>query len=296
MRSLQHGGTLIGMPKFAPQGALAAIDRYKVSHSLWVPTMFYRMLALPKAVRSSYSVGSMKCAVHSGAPCAPDLKQRMIEWWGSVIWEYYAASAGNGATKISSEESLIRRGSVGKAVLGKIRILGPEGEELPAGVDGEVFFEGGPKFEYHGDPEKTAQSRDAHGRTTVGDIGHLDEDGYLYLSDRKAFTIISGGVNVYPTEIENALCAHQAVADAAVFGIPNAEYGEEVKAVVELRPGCQAGDEMVLRLMEHCRATLAPVKRPRSISFEARLPREENGKLYKAGLRTKYSRQAAETD
>jgi long-chain acyl-CoA synthetase len=292
MRSLQHGGTLIGMPKFDAQIALATIESNKVTHSLWVPTMFYRMLALPEAVRNSYSVGSLKCVVHSGAPCAPDLKRRMIEWWGPVIWEYYAASEGNGATKISSEESLSHPGSVGKAVLGTIRILGPDGEELPPGVEGDVYFEGGPKFEYHGDPDKTAKSRDAHGRTTVGDVGHLDEDGYLYLSDRKAFTIISGGVNVYPTEIENALCSHPSVADAAVFGVPNAEYGEEVKAVIELQPGFQASDEMALRLMEHCRGTLSSIKRPRSISFEARLPREENGKLYKAGLRAKYSHQA----
>jgi long-chain acyl-CoA synthetase len=296
MRSLQHGGTLIGMPKFDAQSALATIERYGVTHSLWVPTMFYRLLALPQAVRDSYSTSSMKCAVHSGAPCAPSLKKRMIQWWGPVIWEYYAASEGNGATKISSEESLHRPGSVGKAVLGTVRILRPDGEELPAGKNGDVYFEGGPKFEYHGDPEKTSQSRDRHGRTTVGDIGHLDEDGYLYLSDRKAFTIISGAVNIYPTEIENALCSHEAVADAAVFGIPNAEYGEEVKAVVELHPGFQANDGMALRLMEHCRMRLSPIKRPKSISFEPRLPREENGKLYKSGLKAKYSHQSTETN
>ena len=290
MRSMQHGGTVIGMARFDAETALAAIDRHKVTHSLWVPTMFYRMLALHETIRDTYDVTSMECAIHSGGPCAYDLKRRMIDWWGPIIWEYYGASEGNGATCISPQEALNHPGSVGRAVLGKVHILGPAGEGLPVGSDGDIYFEGGPTFEYHGDPEKTLRSRNIHGWTTVGDIGHLDAEGYLYLSDRKAYTIISGGVNIYPAEIEHVLCAHPAIADAAVFGIPNDEFGEVVKAVVELNPEYRPSDDLAEQLITYCRNALSPAKRPKSISFEPKIPREENGKLYKAELKSRYSK------
>jgi long-chain acyl-CoA synthetase len=290
MRSIAHGGTVHMMRKFDAVEALKTIDQFKVTHSLWVPTMFYRMLALPEPIRGSYDVSSLKLALHSGGPCAPALKRRMIDWFGPVVWEYYGGSEGNGATCISPEEALMHPGSVGKAVLGKLHILGAAGEEVPIGATGEIYFEGGPEFVYHNDPEKTQQARNAQGWTTIGDIGHVDAEGYLYLSDRKAHTIVSGGVNIYPAEIEHVLRDHPAVADAAVFGIPNEEFGEEVKAVVELQPGVAASPELGLELLRHCRENLASLKCPKSVSFEASLPRHDNGKLYKTELKRTYSR------
>jgi long-chain acyl-CoA synthetase len=239
MRSIAQGGTVHMLRKFDAEETLKAIDRYSVTHSLWVPTMFYRLLSLPESTRRNYDVSSLKLALHSGGPCASVLKRRMIDWFGSVVWEYYAGSEGNGATCISPEEALTHPGSVGKAVLGKLHIVGADGEEVPIGATGEIYFEGGPEFVYHNDPEKTRQARNAKGWTTIGDIGHVDTEGYLYLSDRKAHTIVSGGVNIYPAEIEHVLREHPAVADAAVFGIPNEEFGEEVKAVVELQRGAK---------------------------------------------------------
>lgn len=288
MRAIQHGGTVVGLRKFDAEAALLAIQRWNVTHSLWVPTMFYRMLRLPEARRAGYDLSSMRCAIHSGGPCAADLKQQMIAWWGPIIWEYYAASEGNGATCISSNEALQRPGSVGRAALGKIRIVGRDESEVSAGETGEVYFEGGPTFEYHNDPLKTAAVRNAHGWTSVGDIGHLDADGYLFLSDRKAHTIVSGGVNVYPLEIEQHLCRHPAVADVAVFGIPNPEYGEEVVAVIELMPGLRPESDLRSRLDAYCREHLSSVKCPKAIVFEPRLPRGENGKLSKVALKQRF--------
>lgn len=292
MRTIQHGATLLCMPKFDAELSLKNIEDFKVTHSLWVPTMFYRLLALPDATRSRHDISSLELAVHSGGPCSVDIKRRMIEWFGAVVWEYYAASEGNGATCISPQDALTHPGSVGKAVLGKLHIMGPAGEELPAGQDGEIYFEGGPAFEYYRDPEKTAQSRNALGWTAVGDIGHVDAEGFLYLSDRRAHTIVSGGINIYPAEIEDVLRSHASVADAAVFGIPNAEFGEEVKAVVEVHPGVIADAALADALMRHCRLHLSSFKCPRSVSFEARLPRSDSGKLPKGELKKRYSQAA----
>ncbi|MDF3813741.1 MULTISPECIES: AMP-binding protein [Rhodopseudomonas] len=288
MRAIQYGGTVIGMRKFHAETALDAIQTWKVTHSLWVPTMFYRMLRLPETRRAAYDLSSMRCAIHSGGPCAADLKQQMIAWWGPIIWEYYAASEGNGATCISSTESLRRPGAVGRAALGKIHIVGPDGSEVAAGQTGEVYFEYGPTFEYHNDPIKTAASRNDRGWTTVGDIGHLDSEGYLFLSDRKAHTIVSGGVNIYPLEIEQLLCRHPAVADAAVFGVPNQEYGEEVVAVIELMPEVRPAADLRTQLDAYCREHLSAVKRPKQIVFESCLPRGDNGKLSKVALRQRF--------
>lgn len=287
MRALQHGGTVVGLRKFEAEAALGAIQRWKVTHSLWVPTMFYRMLRLPVARRAAYDLTSMRCAIHSGGPCAADLKQQMIAWWGPIIWEYYAASEGNGATCISSAEALQRPGSVGRAALGSIHIVGQDGSEVTVGETGEVYFENGPTFEYHNDPEKTAAASNDRGWTTVGDIGHLDPEGYLFLTDRKAHTIVSGGVNIYPLEIEQLLCRHPAVADAAVFGVPNPEYGEEVVAVIELLPETKLHSTLRDQLDGYCREHLSAVKRPKTIIF-GRLPRGDNGKLAKIALKQQF--------
>jgi long-chain acyl-CoA synthetase len=246
------------------------------------------MLKLPESERASFSGSTLEKAIHAAAPCPVKVKQHMIEWWGPVIHEYYAGSEGNGATLIDSETWLKKPGSVGKPVGAEIDIIDDEGNLLPPGEAGTVYFRGGAEFEYHNDPEKTAESRGGEGRSTLGDMGYLDEDGYLFLTDRKAYMIISGGVNIYPQEIEDTLITHELVADAAVFGVPNADMGEEVKAVVQLMPGVEESDATRDVLLAHCREHLAGFKIPRSIDFEAELPRLPTGKLYKRLLRDKY--------
>jgi long-chain acyl-CoA synthetase len=288
----RNGGTVVVMEHFDPARALALIDEHRVTHSQWVPTMFVRLLRLPEEERARYDLSSHELAVHAAAPCPVPVKQQMIEWWGPILYEYYAGTEGNGSTAITSEEWLDHPGSVGRARAGTVHIIGPDGEELPPGEEGAIYFGGGATFEYHGDPEKTASARLPGGLSTLGDIGYLDQDGYLYLTDRKAHMIISGGVNIYPREIEDVLIQHPAVADVAVFGIPNEEFGEEVKAVVELLEGHEPTEALAAELTGHCRAHLAGFKVPRSIDFTDEMPRLPTGKLYKRKLRDQYVSEA----
>ena len=282
------GGTCIVMERFDPEQALDLIQRYKATHSQWVPTMFVRFLKLPDAVRQKYDVSSMGMAIHAAAPCPVQVKEQMIDWWGPIITEYYAGTEGNGFCAISSPEWLAHKGSVGKAIIGVVHIMDEADNELPPGEPGIIHFADAPEFEYHNDPQKTAESRNARGWTTLGDVGYLDEEGYLYLTDRKAYMIISGGVNIYPQEVENLLVTHPKVLDVAVIGVPNEEFGEEVKAVVQPMEGVQ-GDEMLAEeLIGFCREHLSRVKCPRSVDFEAELPRHPNGKLYKRLLKDRY--------
>jgi long-chain acyl-CoA synthetase len=250
--------------------------------------MFSRLLKLPLEVRRRYDVSSLRHVTHGAAPCPRHVKEQMIEWWGPVIYEYYAGTEGNGFCAITSEEWLEHKGSVGRPLLGELHILDEEGKEQPAGEAGTIFFGGGAQFEYHNDPEKTAQSRNAKGWSTLGDVGYVDKDGYLYLTDRKAYMIISGGVNIYPQEAENVLTMHPKVLDVAVLGVPNEDFGEEVKAVVQPVDMADAGPELERELIEFCKENLAHYKCPRSIDFEAELPRHPTGKLYKRLLRDRY--------
>jgi long-chain acyl-CoA synthetase len=288
MAAHRLGGTVVVMEKFEPETYLENIQRYKVTDSQLVPTMFVRMLKLPVAARTVYDLSSLKMAVHAAAPCPVAIKQQMMDWWGPVIYEYYAGTEGNGFCSISPNEWLAKPGSVGKALLGELRIAGEDGDLLPAGESGTVYFENGPQFEYHNSPEKTADSRNAKGWSTLGDVGYIDEDGYLFLTDRKAFMIISGGVNIYPQESENILVTHPRVADVAVFGVPNDDFGEEVKAVVQPMDMAEATPEFEAELLAFCRASVSHVKAPRSIDFMAELPRHPTGKLYKRLLRDQY--------
>lgn len=283
------GGTLVVMQRFDPARALELIARYGITHSNWVPTMFVRMLKLPEAERTRYDLSSHRVAIHGAGPVSIPVKEKMIAWWGPILREYYAASEGNGTTMIDSATWLTRKGSVGKAIIGEVHIVDEQtGAELPPGKTGLVYFGGGPTFAYHNDPEKTQSAYDARGWSTLGDIGYLDEDGYLYLTDRKAFMIISGGVNIYPQESENVLINHPAVADAAVIGIPNEDFGEEVKAVVQLLRPEEASPALAEELIAYCRQHLAAYKCPRSIDFDPALPRHETGKLYKRLIRDRY--------
>ncbi len=284
----QVGGTAVVMEHFDPEEALALIERYRVTASQWVPTMFIRMLKLPPEVRQRYDVSSLEAAVHAAAPCPVAVKEQMIEWWGPVIHEYYAGTEGNGFVYTNSEDWLAHPGSVGKAIVGEVHFVGDDGRELPVGEAGTIYFGGGGDFEYHNDPDKTAESRDQRGWSTLGDIGRLDDDGFLYLTDRKSYMIISGGVNIYPQESENLLAMHPKVADVAVIGVPNPDFGEEVKAVVQPTDPADAGPELEHELIAYCRQHLADVKCPRSVDFTDELPRHPTGKLYKRLLRDRY--------
>lgn len=291
----RFGGTNVIMTKFDAEGALAAIDRYKVTQSQWVPTMLNRMMRLPDEVKAKYDLSSHKVAVHAAAPCPAELKQRLIDWWGPILHEFYAGSEAIGFTAITSDEWLQHPGSVGRCVMGEIHIVGEDGEELPTGEVGDIYFANGPKIAYHNDPEKTASVTHANGWITIGDVGRLDEEGYLYLSDRRDFMIITGGVNVYPKEVENLLAMHPQVEDVAVFGIPNPDFGEEVKAVVQPREWPADEAAFAEALIAYCRANLSAIKVPRSLDLSPALPRQENGKLYKKVLRAAYLARAAAT-
>jgi acyl-CoA synthetase (AMP-forming)/AMP-acid ligase II len=282
------GGTVIATEHFDAEESLALIERHRVTTSQWVPTMFIRLLKLPDEVRARYDLSTLAAAVHAAAPCPVEVKERMIEWWGPILHEYYAGTEGNGLTYCNSDDWLAHKGSVGKALVGEIHIVGDDGEEVPTGEIGTVYFGSGATFEYHNDPTKTAESRHPQGWSTLGDIGRVDEDGFLYLTDRKANMIISGGVNIYPQEAENVLTMHPKVFDVAVFGVPNEEFGEEVKAVVQPVDMADAGPELERELIAYCREHLADVKCPRSVDFEAELPRHPTGKLYKRLLRDRY--------
>lgn len=287
--SMGLGGTSILMEKFDPEQSLALIERYEATHSQWVPIMFVRMQKLAESIAGKYDLSSMRVAIHAAAPCPVDVKQRMIDWWGPVIFEYYAGTEGAGFTVINSEQWLAHRGSVGQPLACEVHIVGDDGAELPTGEIGAVYFGGGPqRFEYYREPGKTADSHNTRGWSTMGDVGHLDEDGFLYLTDRKNFMIITGGVNVYPQEVENLLITHPRVADVAVFGIPNEDFGEAVKAVVQPLDWLHANDEFAAELIEWCRERLSSVKCPRTLDFTRELPRMDNGKLYKRRLREAY--------
>jgi long-chain acyl-CoA synthetase len=287
--TIRMGGTVIVMERFDAERFLELVERYRVTHSQLVPTMFSRMLRLPDAVRRRYDVSSLEVAVHAAAPCPVPVKEAMIDWWGPIIHEYYGASEGNGMTVCDTAEWLAHKGTVGRVVFGKLHVLDDGMQPCPVGTPGTLWFETPMPFEYFNDPVKTAEARSPDGKlTTVGDIGYVDADGYVYLTDRASFTIISGGVNIYPQEAENLLITHPKVADAAVFGVPNPDLGEEVKAVVQLMPDVVPGPEIADELIAFCRASLSHIKCPRSVDFEAELPRLPTGKLYKRALRDRY--------
>jgi long-chain acyl-CoA synthetase len=276
------------MEHFDAEEYLRLVQAHRVTHTQLVPTMFVRMLKLAPEVRAAYDVSSLKCAIHAAAPCPVPVKEQMIAWWGPIVWEYYAGTEGNGMTLVRSADWLTHRGTVGKAVVGKLKICDDDGNELPAGEPGTVYFADGRPYQYHNDPKKTAEARNRHGWTTLGDVGYVDEEGFLYLTDRKAYMIISGGVNIYPQEAENVLITHPKVTDVAVFGVPNEEFGEEVKAVVQPRDIREAGPELAAELIEYCRQHLSAIKCPRSVDFEEELPRHPTGKLYKRLLKDRY--------
>ncbi len=288
--SAQAGGvTTVVLENFDPEGTLDAIQRHRVTHGQFVPAMFVRMLKLPEAVRHSYDLSSLKRVMHAAAPCPVEIKKQMMDWWGPIIDEYYASSEAIGSTLITAEDWLAHPGSVGKPMMGGVHILDENGNELPPGQAGEIYFEGGYSFEYLNDASKTAASRDKHGWMTVGDIGYLDDDGYLFLTDRRHHMIISGGVNIYPQEAENLLVTHPKVLDAAVFGIPDDEMGQRVVAAVQTVEEADATDQFAGELLDWLRDRLSHFKCPRSIAFEAQLPRTDTGKLYKNALIEKYS-------
>ncbi|MDX8152703.1 acyl-CoA synthetase [Patulibacter brassicae] len=282
------GGQCIVMERFDALEALELIERHRVTHAVMVPTMFVRMLKLPEEQRRRFDVSSLQVVIHAAAPCPADVKRAMIEWFGPVVHEFYSATENNLFTAITSEEALERPGSVGRAKLGIAHILDDEGRELPPGEIGTIWAEDGPRFTYRNDPEKTAASRNERGWTTVGDVGYLDEDGYLYMSDRRADLVLSGGVNIYPQEAESALITHPKVADVAVFGVPHDELGQEVKAVVQVAEGATPGPELAEELLAFVQGRLAKFKCPRSIDFADELPRHPTGKLYKRLLRDRY--------
>jgi long-chain acyl-CoA synthetase len=284
------GATTVIMERFEAQAYLEAVQSHGVTATQVVPTMFVRMLKLPPEVRAQYDVSSLKVVVHAAAPCPVPVKLEMMDWWGPIIHEYYAGTEGNGFCYCSPTDWLARPGSVGRALVGSLRICDEDGALVANGVSGIVYFAGGPAFAYHNDAKRTseAQHPTEPGWTTLGDIGYVDDDGFLFLTDRKSFTIISGGVNVYPQEVENLLITHPKVADAAVFGVPNDDFGEEVKAVVQALRVEDAGPALAAELMAFCRAHLSSVKCPRSVDFIEELPRHPTGKLYKRLLRDQY--------
>jgi long-chain acyl-CoA synthetase len=287
LASIRSGATVVVMERFDPEQFLHLVDAHRVTHSQLVPTMFVRMLKLPHEVRAAYSLSSLEAVVHAAAPCPIEVKREMIEWWGPIIHEYYSASERIGATFITADEWLDHPGSVGRPFYGHPRILDDDGDEVPAGQPGVIWFEGGPRFEYHNDPEKTAEAH-LGDLATVGDVGYVDDDGYLYLTDRASFMIISGGVNIYPQEIENVLITHPKVLDVAVIGVPDDDLGEQVKAIVQPLEWDDASASLELELLAWCRERLSAFKCPRSIDFDRRLPRLDTGKLYKRELRDRY--------
>ncbi|MEL6569705.1 MAG: acyl-CoA synthetase [Pseudomonadota bacterium] len=290
MAMTRFGATLYVMEKFDPEGFLRAVEDHGITHTQVVPTMFVRMLKLPEDVRSKYDVSSLQFAIHAAAPCPIPVKEQMIEWWGAVIDEYYAGSEGNGMTWIKSPEWLEKKGSVGKAIWGELHICDEAGDEVGTGEEGQIYFGGTPAPTYHNAPEKNkgALNPKRPDWSSLGDVGKVDEDGYLFLTDRKAFMIISGGVNIYPQETENALITHPKVADCAVIGVPDPDFGEAVKAVVQPMAGVEANAALEEELMAFCQAQLSKIKCPKSIDFDPELPRHATGKLYKRLIRDRY--------
>jgi long-chain acyl-CoA synthetase len=288
---LRFGGTAVIMESFDAEQALALVDQHRITVSQWVPTHFVRMLKLPEDVRCRYDVSSLKLAIHAAAPCPVPVKQAMIDWWGPIIWEYFGCSEQTAITMITAEEWLAHPGSVGRCVLGQLHVCDDAGEPVPAGAIGTIHSQDGMDFYYHNDPEKTRQSRNRYGWTTVGDVGYLDDEGYLYLTDRKNFMVITGGVNVYPQEVENLLVTHPAVADAAVFGIPDADLGEKVMALIQPATMEDATPAFAEELRAWLRQNLSGVKIPKRIEFRAELPRLPTGKMAKHLLRDEFAKQ-----
>jgi len=288
MAAIGFGGTLVVMEKYDAELALALIERHRVTHSQWVPTMFARLVKLEPEIREKYDVSSLKLAIHAAAPCPPDVKRQMIDWWGDAIIEYYSGTEGVGMCLVTAKEWLAHPGTVGKAVSGEIHICDDDGNELPRGQTGLVYFGGGMEFDYHGDPDKTKAAKHQKGWGTFGDVGYQDSEGYLYLTDRKDFMIISGGVNIYPAETESVLITHPAVTDVAVIGVPNEDFGEEVKAIVQPADWQARGPALAEALIGYCRERLADVKCPRTVDFVEELPRLPTGKLQKKLIRAPY--------
>ncbi len=286
--ALMYGTKIVVMEKFTPEGFLTAAERFHVTHSQLVPTMFVRLLKLPKDQRDSFDLSTLICAIHVAAPCPVEIKHQMIDWWGPILVEYYGGTEGNGVTICDSAEWLSHPGTVGRSLLGQVHITGDDGAPLPTGDIGNVYFDAGLAFSYHNDPEKTADAHHEKGWSTLGDVGYLDRDGYLFLTDRRAYTIISGGVNVYPQETEDRLIIHPKIADAAVFGVPDEDLGEAVKAVVQLLDPTTASPALSAELIAWCRTALSPIKCPKSIDFRDALPRTETGKLLKRKLKDEY--------
>lgn len=286
--SLNLGHALVVASHFSPEPALELIQRHGVTNSFMVPTMFHRMLALPDDVRSRYDVSSLRQVYHSAAPIPVETKQRMMDWWGPVLYEYYGSTESGPVVVATPEQWLARPGTVGRAVDGvQIKILDADGAELPPGETGLIYASGQPGFEYHGDPEKTASAMRGD-FYTPGDLGHLDEDGWLYMSDRRTDLIISGGVNIYPAEIENVLLQHPAVGDVVVIGVPDEDWGQIVVALVEPADGAAPGDDLAADLLAHCEPRLAKLKHPRRVEFRASLPRTPSGKLSRRRVREDY--------
>jgi long-chain acyl-CoA synthetase len=282
------GGTVVQMERFDAEKFLRLVEMHRVTASQLVPTMFVRMLKLDEQVRNRYDLSSLNAVFHAAAPCPIPIKQRMIDWWGPIIWEHYSGSEGVGMVVSDSKQWLAHPGTVGRQLNAQIHIVGEDNQELPVGTPGTIYFESTADFVYRNDPEKTAAAHNDRGWKTLGDIGYLDEEGFLYLTDRKANMIISGGVNIYPQEVENLLTLHPKVGDVAVFGVPNGEMGEEVKAVVQPAPGVAGSPGLETELIAHCQDHLAHYKCPRSIDFAPELPRDPNGKLYKRLLKDRY--------
>jgi acyl-CoA synthetase (AMP-forming)/AMP-acid ligase II len=287
--ALRLGATVVVMEHFNAEQWLALVERYKVTNCQMVPVMFNRLLRLPDETRTRYDTSSLECIVHAAAPCPVHVKKAIIDWLGPIITEYYGATEANGFTFCDSAAWLTHPGTVGRPILGELLVLDDDGNPCPTGEDGTIWFRGATAFQYFGDPAKTAASRRDGGITsTVGDVGHVDADGFLYLTDRKSYMIISGGVNIYPQETENLLSGHPAVLDVAVIGVPNEDLGEEVKAVVQLADPASASPELAAELIAYCRDRLTHFKCPRTIDFVPDLPRSPTGKLYKRLLRDAY--------
>lgn len=288
MRTLDVGGTCIIMKKFEPELSLSLIEQHQVTHSQWVPTMFVRLLRLPEETKKTYDLSSMRMAIHAAAPCPIEVKRAMLEWWGDIIYEYYAGSEGIGTTLITPQEWWQHQGSVGRITVGKIHILDDNDEELPVKEIGRVYFSGTGSFNYLNDPEKTKEAFNSKGWATYGDIGYLDEEGFLYLCDRRSDLILAGGVNVYPQEIENVLINHPSVEDVAVIGVPNEDFGEVPKAIISLRNPELAGEELAKELILFCREKLSRIKIPKTIVFREEMPRMDSGKLSRKLLKNEY--------